>query len=174
MNEINKVRGTWVQTERKAHEEWALLIGEKPRSAQLLHLLVANMDRKGAIVASQSTLAHMMGVSKDTIKRALVPLKKGNWIDIVRIGSERGGVNAYVVNRRVAWADKRDNQCYAAFDARIIASSNEQDINVLDNKQNLKQLPNIGEFQVPYGDGLDPPKQDIIDGLEPDLPAVDN
>ncbi len=172
MEHVSKVRGTWVQTERKAHEKWAALVGSSPRSAQLLHLLVANMNKRGALVASQKTLAEMMGMSRETVKRALVPLKEGNWIDIVRVGSPRGGVNMYCVNRRVAWADKRENQKYAPFDARVILSADEQDIETLENKLPLQQLPRIGEHQIPSGEGEAPPSQPILKGIEPDLPAT--
>lgn len=167
-----KVRGSWVQTERRAHEEWAKLIGTHPKAAQLLHLLVANMDKKSAIVVSQKVLAEMMKCSLNSVKRAIVPLQQGNWIDVVRVGSGRGGVNAYLVNRRVAWADKRDNQQYAVFDARIITSASEQDGDYFDRHEPLKQLPNFGEFPIPMGDGMPPPNQPAIEGLEPDLPAI--
>lgn len=166
------VKGTWVQTERKAHEAWAILIGSKPKAAQLMHLLVANMDRKGAVVASQKTLAEMMGCSVATVKRSLKALTDDNWLDVARIGSERGGVNAYLVNRRVAWADKRENQRYAAFDARIIVSASEQDPATLEATEPLRQLPQLGETQLPTGDGVDPPSQPSLDGMEPDLPAL--
>ena len=166
------VKGTWVQTERKAHEAWAVLIGSKPKAAQLMHMLVANMDRKGAVVASQKTLAEMMGCSVATIKRSLKVLTDDNWLDVARIGSERGGVNAYLVNRRVAWADKRENQRYAAFDARIIVSASEQDQSTLEAKEPLRQLPQLGETQLPAGEGIDPPSQPSLDGFEPDLPAT--
>ena len=168
-------RGTWVQTERAAHEAWAGLIGRKPKAAQLLHLLVANMGRNGAVVTSQATLATLMGVSVNTVKRSLTVLGAENWVDIVRVGSERGGVNAYVVNRRVAWADKRSNQRYAAFDARILVSTDEQDASTIAvDRPNLRQLPSLspGDLQLPAGDGLKPPNQPSIDGLEPDLPSL--
>ena len=168
-------RGTWVQTERAAHEAWAGLIGRKPKAAQLLHLLVANMGRNGAVVTSQATLAALMGVSVNTVKRSLTVLGAENWVDIVRVGSERGGVNAYVVNRRVAWADKRSNQRYAAFDARILVSTDEQDASTIAvDRPNLRQLPSLspGDLQLPAGDGLKPPNQPSIDGLEPDLPSL--
>lgn len=166
------VRGTWVQTERKAHEAWAALIGKQPKAAQLLHLLVANMDKRGAVIVSQKVLAEMMGVHRNTVRTAIQTLESGNWIDSVRIGSEKGGVKAYMINRRVAWADKRENQRFAVFDARVIASSTEQDFNVLESRESLRQLPNFGEIQMPVGDGLPPPNQPTFDGLEPDLPAV--
>ena len=168
-------RGTWVQTERAAHEAWAGLIGRKPKAAQLLHLLVANMGRNGAVVTSQATLATLMGVSVNTVKRSLTVLGAENWVDIVRVGSERGGVNAYVVNRRDAWADKRSNQRYAAFDARILVSTDEQDASTIAvDRPNLRQLPSLspGDLQLPAGDGLKPPNQPSIDGLEPDLPSL--
>ena len=172
MSEISTVRGTWVQTERKAHESWALLIGSKPKAAQLLHLLVANMDKKGAIVISQKVLADLMSVHYNTVKKAIKVLKSDNWIDVIRIGSERGGVNAYVVNRRVAWADKRENQCYASFDARVITGLSEQEKRSIENTQELKQLPNLGEFQIPVGEGLAPPNQPSLPDMEASLPSV--
>jgi len=166
------VRGTWVQTERKAHEAWAILIGSKPKAAQLLHLLVANMDKRGAVVASQQTLAELMGCSAPTVKRAVKVLRDDNWVDVSRIGSERGGVNVYMINRRVAWADKRENQRYAAFDARILLSASEQDQMSLEAKGPLRQLPQMGELQIPVGEGIDPPSQPSLEGMEPDLPAI--
>ncbi len=172
MEVANTTKGTWVQTERKAHEGWAKLIRTSPKAAELLHLLVANMDKKSAVVVSQKVLAEMMSAHINTVKKSITVLRDGNWIDVVRVGSERGGVNAYLVNRRVAWADKRENQHFAVFDARIITSSGEQDFDVLEQREPLKQLPNFGEFQLPVGDGLDPPSQPSIDGFEPDLPAI--
>lgn len=166
------VRGTWVQTERKAHESWAALIGKQPKAAQLLHLLVANMDKRGAVIVSQKVLAEMMGVHRNTVRTAIQALESDNWIDSVRIGNEKGGVKAYLINRRVAWADKRENQRYAVFDARVIVSSTEQDYDVLGDAEPLRQLPNFGEIQMPFGDGLAPPTQPTLEGMIPDLPAV--
>lgn len=175
MIEPKNVRGTWVQTERAAHEAWAALINRQPRAAALLHLLVANMNRSGALVASQATLAKLMGVSVATIKRAVTVLSDECWIDVVRVGSERGGVNAYVVNRRVAWADKRDKQRYAAFDARILVSEEEQEAPITDDRPPLTHVPSLspGEMQLPAGDGSTPPSQPSLEGLEPDLPALE-
>lgn len=172
MKQLGNVRGTWVQTERSAHEAWANLIGRQPRAAALLHLLVANMDRTGVLVASQATLAKLLGVSVATTKRALSVLSEECWIDIVRLGSERGGVNAYAVNRRVAWADKRDNQRFAVFDARILVSEEEQEHPIQDDRPPLKPLPSLspGELQLPHGDGLPPPNQPPL--VEPDLPSL--
>lgn len=167
-----QVRGTWVQTERRAHEKWAALIARKPRAASLLHLLVANMNSRGALVASHTTLAELSGSSVSTVKRAIKTLVDEQWIQTVRVGSERGGALAYVVNRRVAWADRRTNGRYAMFDARVLVSETDNPEGL--EGPDLTRIPSLspGDEQLPNGDGDTPPSQPAIEGLEPDLPSL--
>lgn len=55
---------------------------------------------------------------------------------------------------------------------RSSRNSDEQpDESLLDNKKPLRQLPKVGELQVPFGDGLPPPSQPSLPDLEPELPA---
>lgn len=164
-------RGTWVQTERAGHEAWAQLIAQAPRAAQLLHVLVANMDKSGALIASQATLAKLTGVSTATTKRALQVLIEHHWIQTIRLGGDRGGALAYVVNSRIAWADKRENLQFARFNARVLISNeDQQDL----GGDPLKQIPSVapGEIQLPAGEGMSPPVQETIDGMMPDLPSL--
>lgn len=149
-----------------------MLIHKHPSAALLLHILVANMDEKAALVASHKLLSELCGVSIMTVRRALTTLKDQNFIQTVRIGSERGGVLGYVVNSRIAWADSRDNLKYAAFSARVLVTSTEQ-TEPLDGPP-LRQVPQMDpdDIQLPHGPGLPPPKQDNLDGLLPDLPAI--
>lgn len=166
--------GSWVQTERKAHEAWAALLRESPRAAEVLHLLVARVGEHNAVVVSQQTLAGLMGRSVDTVKRALAVLRAGRWIEVRQIG-DRGTVNAYVLNRNVVWSGARDGIRYALFSASVVVSDQEQpDRELLDQREPLRTLPTLypGERQLPTGDGLPPPSQPSFPGLEPDLPAV--
>lgn len=117
---------TWVQTERKSHEAWADLVRTNASAATLLHVLVAHVDQQGAVVASRDTLAALAKCSVATIKRAVVALKTDRWIEVVQLGG-KGGVNAYVLNSRVAWADRRDRLPGAIFTATVIAARSEQD-----------------------------------------------
>jgi DNA-binding transcriptional regulator YhcF (GntR family) len=168
-----KVRpGHWVQTERKAHEAWASLIGRKPRAAMLLHHLVAQMGHQNAVVVAQNVLAKIMGCSLDTTKRALRDLEAERWIQIVRIG--KGKEAAYVVNDRVAWGQSRDQlPRLSVFSASVIADFEDQDALALDHVE-LRRIPTLypGEQQLPTGDHDDPPSQTIFDGMEPDLPVL--
>lgn len=168
---VPEPRGTWVQTERAAHEKWAQLGRENPRAATLLHMLIASMDERGALIASQKTLATLCKCSLATIKRAVADLAAGNWIQTVSIGAGRGSSLAYVVNSRVAWADKRENLKYAIFSARVMVSEEDNpDLGTGD----LQQVPmlNPGDLQLPHGPGLPPPAQDSLTEMLPDLPSV--
>ena len=161
----------WVQTERKAHEEWAALIGRRPRAAELLHHLVAQMGPQNAVVVSQKTLAAICGRSVDTIKRAIRDLVAERWIQIVKLNGP-GTVNAYVVNDRVAWGQPRDQLRLSVFSAAVVADYGDQDASLLGHGD-LRRVPTLypGEHQLPSGPGDDPPSQPSLPELEPDLPT---
>lgn len=162
--------GQWVQTERRAHEAWANLIARKPRAAELLHHLVAQMGHQNAVVVPQGVLAKLMGRSLDTVQRAVRDLVAERWIQVVRIG--KGKEAAYVVNDRVAWGQPRDQLRLSVFSATVIADLADQDTASLDHVD-LRRIPALfpGERQLPMGDGEPPPSQPSLDGLEPDLPT---
>jgi hypothetical protein len=161
--------GPWVQVERKAMEQWAALIGESPAAGQLLMTMVSRMGRGNALVASQTALKEASGLSIASVKRAVKLLKERQFIEIVQIGPTRSS-SAYVVNSRVAWTGKREGMRQSMFHAVVLASESEQkEIETED----LKHLPEIftGEQQLPVGDGLEPPSEPALPGLEHDLPA---
>lgn len=166
--------GGWLQTERAAHEAWAKLIAEAPKAAQLMHLLVARIGDHNAVVISQKNLIRLMGVSRPTVQRAVKKLKDDLWIEVRQIG-DRGTTNAYIINDRVAWRGKRDGIRYSLFSAAVVISDDEQpDREKLDQQKELRKIPSIGrgEQQLPSGDGLPPPSEPALPGMEPDLPAT--
>jgi hypothetical protein len=164
--------GQWVQTERKTHEAWGRLIARKPRAAALAHFLVAQMGHQNAVVVSQTVLAKMMGCSVETVKRAVRDLVAENWIQVVRIG--KGKEAAYVVNDRVAWGQPRDQLRLSVFSATVVADFDDQE-EVMLGSGDLRRIPTLypWERQLPAGPGEDPPSQPSIDGMDPDLPALD-
>ena len=165
--------GTWVQTERAAHERWAKLIGSHPKAAALMHVIVGNMGRHNALVASVPNLQRMMGCSRNTALRAINVLKEQNWIEVRQLGGV-GTTNAYIVNDRVAWTGSRDGIRYSLFSAAVLVSDDEQpDKAEIGAQPPLERVPALypGDRQLPTGNGLDPPTQPPLVGLEPDLPA---
>lgn len=164
--------GSWVQTERKAHEAWARLIARKPKAAILLHHLVAQMGRRNAVVVSQKTLAKMLCCSLRTVQYAVTDLVSERWIQVVRLNGP-GTVSAYVVNDRVAWGEPRDQLTLSSFSANVVADIEDQTSETLDDYK-LRNIPTLypGERQLPDDSHEDPPSQLTIEGLEPALPAL--
>lgn len=170
---VHTKRMSWVQTDRKAHEAWAKLVIEKPKAAALLHILIANMGAQNAIVIGQPLLAKMLKCSLRTVTTSIKELETRQWIQVVELG--KGTTKAYAVNAAVAWGQGRDQLHTAVFAATVIADVDDQAVplNELMN-QSLKKIPTLypGEQQLPSGEGLEPPSQPHLDGLEPDLPAL--
>ncbi|POC98691.1 helix-turn-helix domain-containing protein [Pseudomonas avellanae] len=164
--------GQWVQTERKAHVDWATLIGRKPKAAMLLHHLVAHMGHQNAVVISQKTLSKIMKCSLRTIQYAIADLTSEKWVQIVRMNGP-GTVAAYVVNDRVAWGQPRDQLCLSVFSAAVVADIEDQDTTTLEH-DTLRRIPSLfpGERQLPSGQGSELPAQPALEGLEHDLPAT--
>lgn len=170
-----KQAGTWVQTERAAHERWAKLSIESPRSASIMHVIISKMGRNNALVISQKTLAKLASCSLRTLQYSLKILRDQNWIDIRQIGPT-GTACAYIVNDRVAWSGARDGIRYSLFSATVMVSDDEQPDRVeIGAQPPLQPIPSLypDERQLPAGDGLPPPSQPSFDGMEPDLPATE-
>jgi hypothetical protein len=165
--------GSWVQTERSAHERLAKLAMSHPRATSVLHTLVSKMGRHNAVVASLPNLVKLTGASRNTLIRALTVLREQNWIEVRQIGAS-GTTNVYVVNDRVAWSGARDGIRYSLFSAAVLVSDDEQpDREELGAQAPLERVPALypGEHQLPTGPGLPPPTQPSLTGLEPDLPT---
>jgi len=167
--------GTWVQTERAAHEAWAQFLSLRGAlaSSRVMHLMLARMGENNAVIMSQKTIAELLSCDVRTVRRAISMLREHRWIEVRQIG-DRGTVNAYIINDRVAWTGKRDDIRYSLFSAAVVLSDREQpDRDELDQQQPLRRLPSLyrDERQLPSGNGLPPPSEPSLPGMEPDLPA---
>jgi hypothetical protein len=164
------IKGHFVQTDRATHEAWARFSLRRPAASAVLHYLVANVGHANAVIIPQKAVAKALGVSDRTIRSAISDLAEGNWLQVVRIGA--GRECAYVLNDRVAWADKRDNLRLSRFSAQVIADADDQSPETLEGPP-LHRLPSMfeGEQQLPSGPGLPPTSQPFLPDLEPDLPS---
>lgn len=162
----------WVQVPRASMEAMAQLMGESASAAKLLVQITARIGEHNAFVASNQALSDMTSLSLATIKRGLKTLQDRKWINILRLGPT-GTVRVIIVNDRVAWFGPREGLRHSLFSAAILVSEAEQDTAELLANGRLHELPAIyrGEMQLPTGDGLPPPSEPSLPGLEPDLPA---
>lgn len=164
----------WVQTERKTHEAWAQLSAKSPKAGALLHYFAARVGEQNAVIASHKIMADWLGCSTDTVKRAIIELRAGNWLEVRRSGPG-GGALAYVLNDRVVWSQARDGLRYSLFTAAVVVSEEDQpDRSDLGDQAPLKKLPRMqrGERQLPAGPGMPPPSQPSLPTLDPDTPAI--
>lgn len=169
-----KPKGHWVQTDRSSHEAWAALTRKSPLAAQVMHLLAARVGDHNAVVISQGTLAQLAGASRRGVQNAIAILDRERWIELRQIG-DRGTVNAHVINDRVVWTGARDGLRTSLFSAVVVVSEAEQpDRDDLGSQQPLRAVPRLfsDERQLPTGDGLPPPVEPSLPGMELDLPAL--
>lgn len=168
-------KGSWVQTDRAAHEAWArfLALPGAATASRVLHLLIADMGELNRVVVSQGALARRLGVDPRTVRRGVALLKEHNWIGSRNIGGAKSGVQAYYINSRVAWQGARDGIRHSLFHAAVYVSEDEQE-DLIEHEPELHRIPSMypGEKQLPSGEGLPPVSQTIFEGLEPDLPAT--
>lgn len=137
--------GPWIQTEREAHENWAKMSVLNPRASSLLHVLLAHMGRHNALIASHKNLARLANCSVSTLRRSLLALKEGNWIEVRHLG-ESGTTNAYIVNDRVAWSGDRGTIRFSYFSAQVVVSSDDQpDKHEMDDSPPLRRSDAAGD-----------------------------
>lgn len=167
---VERNRATYTQTELATHEAWAHFTLEAPPAAALVHLLCRLAGDDDTVVASQRVLAERLGVSPQTIMRALRKAEAAQYIEIIRLGATATGACGYRLNSRVHWTKNSAGKSAAAFRAVVLASADDQP--AIDSTP-LRRVPVIraGEIPIPTGDGLPPPSQPTLSGVAE--PAVE-
>lgn len=163
---VERSRATYSQTELASHEAWAHFTLAAPPAAALVHLLCRLAGDDDTVVASQRVLATRLGVSPQTIGRALRNAAAAQYIEIIRLGATATGACAYRLNSRVHWTKNSEGKASAAFRAVVLASADDQQ--AIESAP-LRRVPVIrhGEIPLPTGPGLPPPSQPGLDGVPP-------
>lgn len=135
-----------LETSEEINQAWRQLFKESKCAGTVMNEIVRNLGPHNAVCASQKTLAILTSYSVRSIVRAMKHLVDHQWIQVVQLNG-KGDVNCYVVNDRVAWADKRHKLQYSKFSATILASSLDQ------NKQQkgaLRRIPTLSSMSEGY------------------------
>lgn len=151
---VTTKKQTFVQVERDALAAMGDLIRRSPSAARVLALLCSMMDKTNAVAISHQLLAERTGCGLTTIKRSIDLLVDDNWIEVWRLGKS-GTVNAYVVNSRVAWADRRDNKQHAIFAAQVV-------VDRADTPQNQQRKVPLRKVPIIF-----PPEMALVTGEWP-------
>lgn len=156
----------WLQVEKKVHQKMWQFGLKNPTALAVLHFLTARMHRgTNGVVISFGAMATAMDIGERTAKASIVALAEAKFIQILKSGRS----NVYIINSQVAWQGKRGSR-YAAFNAEIILSENEQVKPVdelIEESKGLATVPQLlpGERPLVGNEEGDPPDQ-----LEMDLP----
>ena len=111
----------WLQFEKKGLQELQKLAIRFPAAMGTLMYMVNRMSRSNALVVSQRAIAEDLGITRESVNRAVKHLVDHNFVQVIKAA----GASVYVVNARVAWQGNRGAR-YAAFGADVIALESEQ------------------------------------------------
>lgn len=160
----------FIQVTRGYVGELRRLARRSPAARQVFDLICEKMNRSNALVISQSTMASILGYTRQTISASVALLEDENWLQIIKIGNS----NAYILNSKVVWRDVGGKR-YSAFNARVYVSEEEQAKTVEQWEAiTLKHVPILMPGEIPISDEIDLPPPDQKDLLPLDyreLPA---
>ncbi|MGX8249298.1 hypothetical protein ACWS7J_28240, partial [Escherichia coli] len=101
-------------------------------------ILAQTMDKQNAVMISFKAMQEILGKSRPTLDRAVRLLKDDNWIQVVKVGT----ANAYILNTAVFWTDRGDRRSMTSFNARVVTTLEEQEIDLRNNPDvKLRRTP---------------------------------
>lgn len=113
--------GDFVQIYRDHMPELRWLMGKSGVASKLLFFIMEQMDGKNALGASYQVFMDYLGVSKDTVRRAIKLLYDSGFIDILKSGTS----NVYIVNQDVAWTSYGNQKKMCKFNGNMLVSATE-------------------------------------------------
>ena len=120
-----------------------------------LMYMVNRMSRSNALVVSQRAIAEDLGITRESVNRAVKHLVDHNFVQVIKAA----GASVYVVNARVAWQETvgPGMPLLGLMSSPWKASKRGE----LDNLPPLKSVPKLheGERLLVGNEQLDPPDQ---------------
>ena len=106
------------------------MMSENPTAVKVFTWLLKQMDKRNALVVSQSALAEALGLAVRTIQYSVSYLKEKKAIDVLKSGN----TNIYAVNAQIAWKADANGKKHALFDAAVYIADSEQDKPLFDTQ----------------------------------------
>lgn len=99
------------------------MTGENHTAVKVFTWLIKHMDKRNALVVSQTALSEALGLSRRTVQYSVNYLKGKKALDILKSGN----VNIYAINAQIAWKSTAQGKRFALFDAAVYISAAEQE-----------------------------------------------
>lgn len=101
----------WLQFNLDMIPQWISLNSDHPSAVNAFLFIIAEMDGYNNLMCSQRVICDAIGVSLSTVTKALVFLKKRNFLKTTKWGN----TNVYHVNSEIVWKSWGANKVYAEF-----------------------------------------------------------
>lgn len=120
--EIEKVNDSFVQLYTDKIPVLLEIMRENHTAGNLFLWLIQHMDKRNALVVSQSALAEALGLAKRTVQYSIIYLKNKKALTVLKSGN----TNIYAINVQIAWKSKANGKDFALFDAAVYIAKSEQ------------------------------------------------
>ena len=121
MGERNRENKDFVMYYRPFLDELTNMAGENYTAFKLFQLISKNMDGSNALVISMAALSEIMGLSRQTISKAVKYLSDNGWVCVMKSGTS----NVYIINPDVAWTSYADQKATCNFQANVVLCASE-------------------------------------------------
>lgn len=153
----------FVQVYPKGWNRLQRLIRDNPSAARLYALLAEHIDPNGGVVvASQTVLAEMLGVTDRTIRTLTKALEEQAAIVRIRVGA---GTYAYALDPDEVWKAWDVQKDHAVFRTKTLVSKNGENA-VVKRRLQVMIAEMRGEPQLPFDNGFDPETGEVFAKVE--------
>lgn len=145
--ELSRENRGFVQVYPKGWKRLQLLIRTNPSAARLYALIAENMDPKGgAVVASQTVLAEMLGVTDRTIRTLTKALEDQRAIIRIRVGA---GTYAYALDPDEIWRAWDQSKDHAVFRTQTLVSKTDKENGTVKRRIKIMMHEQSGQHELP-------------------------
>lgn len=154
----------FVQVYPKGWHRLQRLIVANPSAARLYALLAEHIDPNGGVVvASQTVLAEMLGVTDRTIRTLTKALEDQNAIVRIRVGA---GTYAYALDPDEVWKAWNVKKDHAVFRTRTLVSKRGENA-VVKRRLQVMLAEARGEPELPFQEDFDPGTGEVFSTTKP-------
>lgn len=121
--EARKNSGFFMMFDGEAAAAFRRLISTSQVAANTFVVLAENMDRLGAVLIANTTLAAMLGIHPVQVSRALSVLREMGLIFTLKTG----GGNLHGINPEIVWRSSETSKRFAFFHSRVYVEADEME-----------------------------------------------
>ncbi len=121
--EVENVNNNFVQLYIDKIPVLLEIMKENRTAGSLFLWLVQHMDKRNALVVSQTALSEALGLARRTLQYSIIYLKEKKALTVLKSGN----TNIYAINAQIAWKSTANGKKYALFDAAVYIAESEQE-----------------------------------------------